>query len=110
MLKSKETFTHPRLDLVERISHRRKAVFEVQHEAVVEEATPLRVEPGHCQVILKLPPGLGENAPQHRWPNENCRPHVEAKAFCMKHCRLAAEPDILLEDFNLVAARSQRHG
>jgi hypothetical protein len=38
------------------------------------------------------------------------RPHVEAKAAILQHRRLAAEPGVLLEQLDRVAARGERAG
>ena len=98
----------PRFPALERRGHLAHIVFQIQHRAVIEEAAPLRIETNHVEVVVHVAAGFAEDAPQHRGLNQDGGAHIEAETLLLEHRSLAAQPGILLEDLDLVAARGQR--
>ncbi len=103
-----EASAQPRFPALERCGHLADIVFEVQNRAVIEEASPLRVEANHFQVVAHAAAGFAEDAPQYRGLDQNGRAHIKPKPLLLQHRGLTTQPWILFEDFDLVAARSQR--
>ena len=83
---------------------------QVEHGAVVEEAAPLRVQPAQIQRCVQVAPRLGEDAAEHGGHGQDGRAHVEPEPLLLQLRRLAADPVVLLEQNDLVAARRQGAG
>ena len=83
---------------------------QVERRAVLEEAAPLRIEADQIELVLEPPAGFAEDARENARHGQDRRPHVEPKSCLLEHRRFAAQPVVLLEQDDLVAARGEGAG
>src|SRR5512137_603439 len=93
---------------IQGLRHGVRVLVQIENRAVLEKATPLRIEADEFEVIFQAPARLGENAPQHRRNGHNGGSGVETEARALHHGGLAAQPLVALEEDDLVAACGER--
>ncbi len=78
--------------LRQRVGHAFGVLRQIKHRSVLEETTPLGVEPHQLKLFFKLATSLGKDALQHARQGQDGWSHVEAKALRFEDGRFAAEP------------------
>ena len=94
-----------RSERIERGGHSRRVRVQVERRAVGEERAPLRVERNQLELILQVPPRLREDPPRTDGMRRMVGPMSKRKPALREHGGLAAEPRVLLEENDVVAAR-----
>ena len=85
------------------LAHPVLLLIEIQHGAVLEKVSPLRLDRLQLDIVAHLPTSAGRRSDsKYCRQGEDGRPEVEGEAVFLQQVEFSSDAVILLEDFHLV--------